>query len=71
MNTIGDLIKTLEHCKNLYPEFEKYNLCMDVAPDDAEVRIFPDWVHDFDYLPVKGTGYIEEFNMIIIEPKYD
>ena len=41
------------------------------APDDAEIRIFPDWVHDFDYMPVKGTGYIEEFNMIIIEPKYD
>lgn len=40
-------------------------------PDDAEVRIFPDWVHDFDYMPVKGTGYIEEFNTIIIEPKYD
>ena len=39
-------------------------------PDDAEVRIFPDWVNDFDYLPVKVTGYIEEFNMIIIEPKY-
>lgn len=40
-------------------------------PDDAEVRIFPDWVHDFDYMPVKGTGYLKEFNMIIIEPKYD
>lgn len=40
-------------------------------PDDAGVRIFLDWVNDFDYMPVKGTGYIEEFNMIIIEPKYD
>ena len=41
------------------------------VPDDAEVRIFPDWVNDFDYMPVKMTGYIKEFNMIIIEPKYD
>jgi len=39
-------------------------------PDDAEVRIFPDWVNDFDYMPIESTGYIEEFNMIIIEPKY-
>ena len=40
-------------------------------PDDAEVRIFSDWVHDFDYMPVKETGYLKEFNMIIIELKYD
>ena len=40
-------------------------------PDDAEVRIFPDWVHDFDYMPIEGTGYIEESNMIIIKPKYE
>lgn len=39
MNTIGDLIKTLEYCKEQYPEFEKYNLCIDVAPDDAK---YPD-----------------------------
>jgi len=39
-------------------------------PDDAEVRIFTDWVNDFDYMPIKETGYIKEFNMIIIEPKY-
>ena len=37
MNTIGDLIKTLEYCKEKYPEFEKYNLCIDIAPDDAEI----------------------------------
>ena len=41
------------------------------APDDAEVRISPDWAHDFDYMPIKIIGYIKDFNMIIIEPKYD
>ena len=40
-------------------------------PDDAEVRIFPDWVNDFDYMPVESTGYMEKFNIIIIKPKYD
>ena len=40
-------------------------------PDDAEVRISPDWVSDFDYMPIKVIGYIKEFKMIIIEPKYD
>lgn len=39
-------------------------------PDDAEVRISPDWANDFDYMPIKVTGYIKELNMIIIEPKY-
>ena len=40
-------------------------------PDDAEVRISPDWVNDFDYMPIEGMGYLESFNMIIIKPKYD
>ena len=39
-------------------------------PMDAEVRISPDWANDFDYMPIKVIGYIKEFNMIIIEPKY-
>ena len=39
-------------------------------PDDAEVRISPDWANDFDYMPIKVLGYIKELNMIIIEPKY-
>ena len=39
-------------------------------PDDAEVRISPDWANDFDYMPIKVIGYIKDFNMIIIEPKY-
>ena len=37
MKTIGDLIKVLEYCKEQYPEFEKYSLCIDVAPDDADI----------------------------------
>ena len=40
------------------------------APDDAEIRIFPDWVCDFDYMPIVGIGYVESFNLIIIKPKY-
>ena len=40
-------------------------------PDDAEVRISPDWANDFGYMPIKVIGYIKEFKMIIIEPKYD
>lgn len=40
-------------------------------PDDAEIRISPDWANDFDYMPIKVTGYIKELNMIIIEPNYD
>ena len=40
-------------------------------PDDAEIRIHPDYVHDFDYMPIEGVGYSEKFNMIVILPKYD
>ena len=39
-------------------------------PDDAEVRISPDWANDFNYMPIKAVGYIKEFKMIIIEPQY-
>ena len=41
------------------------------APDNAEIRIHPDYVLDFDYMPIEGAGYIEKFNMIIMQPKYD
>ena len=40
-------------------------------PKDAEVTIFPDWVCDFDYMPIEGIGYIESFNLIIVKPKYN
>lgn len=50
--------------KELLKKWENY-------PDDAEIRIYPDYVHDFDYIPIVGTGYIKQFNMIIIEPRYD
>ena len=39
-------------------------------PEDAEIRIYPDWVCDFDYMPIVGIGYVESFNLIIIKPKY-
>lgn len=34
MKTIGDLLTILNYYKECYPEFEKYNLCIDVADDD-------------------------------------
>lgn len=39
-------------------------------PDDAEIRIAPDWTTDFNYLPIEGVGLVENFNYIIIQPKY-
>lgn len=39
-------------------------------PDDAEIRIAPDWATDFNYLPVEGVGFVKNFNFIIIQPKY-
>ena len=39
MRTVGELLETLLYYKENYPEFEKYNLCMDIAPDEAE---YPD-----------------------------
>lgn len=40
-------------------------------PDDAEIRIAPDWVNDFDYMSIEDTGYLKEFNLIILQPRYD
>lgn len=34
MQTIDDLIKTLEDCKKRYPEFGKYIICIDAANDE-------------------------------------
>lgn len=35
IKTVDDLIKTLEDCKNRYPEFGKYIICVDASnPDD-------------------------------------
>ena len=34
MQTVDDLIKTLEDCKKRYPEFGKYIICIDAAKDD-------------------------------------
>lgn len=31
MKTIGDLLNVLNFYKEFYPDFEKYNLCIDVA----------------------------------------
>lgn len=39
-------------------------------PDDTEIRIVPDWVNDFDYLPIEGVGFVEKHNLILIQPKY-
>lgn len=44
MRTVGDLIRVLNYYKENenYPEFEKYNLCIDVADDDAFLPDFRD-----------------------------
>ena len=42
MRTIGDLLTILNHYKDNYPEFEKYNLCIDVSPNDDFQGIGPD-----------------------------
>lgn len=35
IKTVDDLIKTLEDCKNRYPEFGKYIICVNASnPDD-------------------------------------
>ena len=36
MRTVGDLIRVLNYYKENYPEFEKYNLCIDVADDEHQ-----------------------------------
>jgi hypothetical protein len=42
MRTVGDLIRVLNYYKENYPEFEKYNLCIDVADDDSYEHDFRD-----------------------------
>lgn len=39
MKTVGDLLNILNFYKEHYPEFEKYNICIDVADDND---ILPD-----------------------------
>ena len=34
MQTVDNLIKTLEDCKKRYPEFGKYIICIDAAKDE-------------------------------------
>lgn len=34
MKTVGDLIKVLNYYSSTYPEFEKYNLCINIADDN-------------------------------------
>ena len=34
MKTVGDLIRVLNYYNSIYPEFEKYNLCMNIADDN-------------------------------------
>ena len=42
MKTVGDLLRVLNWYKENYPEFEKYNLCIDVADGDSLVHNFKD-----------------------------
>ena len=42
MRTVGELLETLLYYKENYPEFEKYNVCIDIAPEDAEYPILKD-----------------------------
>ena len=42
MRTVGDVIRVLNYYKDNYPEFEKYNLCIDVADDDSYKHDFRD-----------------------------
>ena len=44
MKTVGDLIKVLNYYSSIYPEFEKYNLCIDAADEDSIVHDFRDIV---------------------------
>ena len=37
MQTVGDLMEVLEFYDSNFPEFRKFSLCMDVAPDYAEM----------------------------------
>lgn len=42
MKTVGDLLRVLNWYKENYPEFEKYNLCIDVADGDSLAHNFKD-----------------------------
>lgn len=42
MRTVGDLIRVLNYYAENYPEFEKYNLCIDVADDNSYLHDFRD-----------------------------
>ena len=34
MRTVGDLIKVFNYYSSILPEFEKYNLCIDISDDN-------------------------------------
>ena len=34
MKTVGDLMDLLNYYNSIYPEFEKYNLCIDISDDN-------------------------------------
>lgn len=61
MKTVGDLMNELQRLKEQIPEFEKFNLCMNVADDDA---IYPD-LRDVELYINTDIGQVE------IEPKID
>jgi hypothetical protein len=42
MKTVGDLLRVLNYYKENYPEFEKYLLCIDAAPEDEIYHDFRD-----------------------------
>jgi hypothetical protein len=44
MKTVGDLMRILNFYNERYPEFEKYNLCIDAADEDSIVHDFRDIV---------------------------
>lgn len=42
MKTVGDLIKVLNYYSSILPEFEKYNLCIDISDDNDIYPILKD-----------------------------
>ena len=44
MKTVGDLMRILNFYNEHYPEFEKYNLCIDAADEDSIGHDFRDIV---------------------------
>lgn len=55
MKTVGDLMNELQRLKEQIPEFEKFNLCMNVADDDA---IYPD-LRDVELYINTDIGQVE------------